>query len=44
VIAVISWLIHWLLSVLGVTIGGGWLGAIISLIIAAVVLCSPEIW
>ncbi len=38
VIAVVSWLITWLLGLLGVTIGAGLLGAIIHLIIAAVVL------
>jgi putative membrane protein len=38
VIAVVSWLITWLLSVLNITIGGGWLGALIHLVVAAVVL------
>lgn len=38
VIAIVGGIIYWLLGVLGITIGGGWLGAIINLIIAAVVL------
>ena len=38
VIAIVGGLIYWLLGVLGITIGGGWLGAIINLIVAAVVL------
>jgi putative membrane protein len=38
VIAVVSSLITWLLGVLGVSIGGGWLGALIHLVIAAIVL------
>ncbi len=40
VIAIVGGLIYWLLGVLGITIGGGWLGAIINLIIAAVVLLT----
>jgi putative membrane protein len=30
--------ITWLLGVLGITLGSGWLGAIVNLIVAAVVL------
>jgi putative membrane protein len=37
-IAIIGGIILWLLDVLGISIGGGFLGAIINLIIAAVVL------
>jgi putative membrane protein len=37
-IAVVSWLVTWLLGLLGLTIGAGLLGAIVHLIIAAVVL------
>jgi putative membrane protein len=40
VIAIVGGLIYWLLGLLGITIGGGWLGAIINLIIAAVVLLT----
>ena len=40
VIAIVGGLIYWLLGVLGITIGGGWLGAIINLVIAAVVLLT----
>ena len=36
--AVVAGLINWLLGALGITIGGGILGAIIHLLIAAVVL------
>ena len=38
VIAVASWLIVWLLGILGISIGGGFLGAIIHLVVAALVL------
>ena len=38
VIAVVSWVITWLLGVLGITISAGWLGALVNLIVAAVVL------
>ena len=44
VIAVIGYLIYWLLGVLGISIPGGWLGAIINLIIAAVVLLLGGRW
>ena len=40
VIAIVGGLIYWLLGLLGITIGGDWLGAIINLIIAAVVLLT----
>ena len=38
VIAVVSWLVIWLLGLVGLTIDSGLLGAIVNLIIAAVVL------
>ena len=38
VIAVVAGLITWLLGLVGITIGGGILGAIVHLVIAAVVL------
>jgi putative membrane protein len=38
VIAVVAGLITWLLGLFGITIGGDFLGAIISLIVAAIVL------
>jgi putative membrane protein len=38
VIALVSGLINWLLNLLGVTIGSGWLGALIHLVVAGVVL------
>ena len=37
-IAVIGAIINWLLGVVGITIGGGFLGAIVHLVVAAVVL------
>lgn len=43
-IAIIGGVIYWLLGVLGITIGGGWLGAIINLIIAAIVLMLAGRW
>jgi putative membrane protein len=42
VIAVVSAIIMWLLSLLGLTIGGGFWGAIIALIVAAVVLLLSD--
>lgn len=42
VIAIVGGIIFWLLGVLGITIGGGWLGAIINLIVAAVVLLISD--
>jgi putative membrane protein len=42
VIAVVGGVITWLLGLLGITIGGGLLGAIILLIIAAVVLMLSD--
>jgi putative membrane protein len=38
IIAVVAGLVNWLLGALGITIGGGFLGAIVHLVIAAVVL------
>jgi len=38
VIAIVGGLITWLLGLLNITIAGGWLGAIINLIISAIVL------
>ncbi len=37
-IAVVGTLVMWLLGVFGITIGGGFLGAIVTLIVAAVIL------
>jgi putative membrane protein len=42
VIAIVGGVITWLLGLLGITIGGGWLGAIINLIVAAVVLLISD--
>ena len=42
IIAIVGGIINWLLGVLGVSIGGGWLGAIIQLIVAAVVLMISD--
>lgn len=42
VIAIVGGIVAWLLGVLGITIAGGWLGAIINLIIAAVVLLLAD--
>lgn len=38
VIALIGWVLTWLLNLLGISIGGGLLGAIVLLILAALVL------
>lgn len=42
VIAIVGGIIAWLLGALGITIGGGWLGALINLVIAAVVLLVSD--
>jgi putative membrane protein len=42
VIAIVGGLINWLLGLLGISIGGGLLGGIIHLIIAAVVLLISD--
>jgi putative membrane protein len=42
IIAVVSWIVTWLLGLVGITIAGGLLGAIVSLIIAAVVLLISD--
>jgi len=42
VIAVVGGVILWLLGILGITIGGGLLGAIVLLIVAAVVLMLSD--
>jgi putative membrane protein len=43
VIAVVAWLLNWLLvDVLNITFGGGFLGAILNLIVAAVVLMIAD--
>ena len=42
VIAIVTAVLMWLLGLLGITIGGGWLGAIIALIIAAIVLMISD--
>jgi putative membrane protein len=44
VIAVISWIITWLLNALGITTGGGIIGAIVNLLIAAGVLLLAGRW
>ncbi len=41
-IAIVGGLIAWLLGALGITITGGWLGAIINLVIAAIVLLLAD--
>ena len=38
VIALVAGIVNWLLSVLGIQIGGGWLSALVNLVIAAIVL------
>jgi len=38
VIAIVAGIVNWLLLVLGIGVGTGWLGAIVNLIIAAIVL------
>ena len=42
VIAIVGAIVYWLLGLLGLTIGGGLLGAIIYLIVAAIVLMISD--
>jgi len=42
VIAIVGAIVFWLLGVLGLTIGGGWLGAIVYIIVAAVILMISD--
>jgi putative membrane protein len=42
VIAVVGTVVMWLIGLLGLTFGGGWLGAIIYIIIAAIVLMISD--
>ena len=43
VIAVVAWLVNWLLvSVLQISIGAGWFSALVSLVVAAVVLLIAD--
>lgn len=42
VIAIVGGIITWLLGALGITIGSGWLGAIVQLVVAAVVLLISD--
>jgi len=42
VIAVVGGIVLWLLGVLGLSIGGGWLGLIVYLIVAAVILLLSD--
>jgi len=42
VIAIVGAVIYWLLGLLGLSLGGGWVAAIIELIIAAVILMIAD--
>lgn len=42
VIAIVAWLVNWLLAQLGISIGGGWFGALVSLVVAALVLMVAD--
>jgi putative membrane protein len=42
VIAIVGGIVLWLLGLLGLSIGGGWLGLIVYLIVAAVVLLLSD--
>ena len=42
VIGIVNGIVFWLLGLLGITIGGGFLGAVVLLIIAAVVLLLSD--
>ena len=42
VIAIVGTIVFWLLSLLGLTFGGGWLGVIIYIIVAAIILMISD--
>ncbi len=42
IIAMVGGLVNWLLSVIGISIGGGWLGGIVHFIIGAIVLVISD--
>lgn len=42
VIGIVTVAVVWLLGLLGITLGGGWLGAIISLVVSAIVLMISD--
>lgn len=42
VIAIVGAVVNWLLGALGLTFGGGWLGTIVYLVVAAVVLMVSD--
>ena len=42
VIAIVGAVVIWLLGLLGITLGGGWFGALVFLIVAAVVLMISD--
>ena len=42
VISIVGTIVFWLIGLLGLTIGGGWLGAIVYLVIAAIVLMISD--
>ena len=42
VIAVVGAVVFWLLGLLGITIAGGWLGAIVAIVVAAVILLLSD--
>jgi putative membrane protein len=44
VIALIAWVIWWLLGLFGISMAGGWLAAIINLLVAALVLLLAGRW
>jgi putative membrane protein len=42
VIALVTWIVMWILGLLGISFGTGWLGAIVALIVSAVVLMISD--
>jgi putative membrane protein len=42
VIALVGAVVTWLLSIVGIEVGGGWIGAIVHLIISAIVLMISD--
>ena len=42
VIAIVGAIVYWLLGLIGLTFGGGWFGAIIYIIVAAIILMISD--
>ena len=42
VIAIVTWVVMWILSLFGLSMGTGWLGAIVALVVSAIILMISD--